>query len=258
MTWTTRQRCDFGSLKAIKQGEGAPLLLLHGVGLRAEAWNKQIDALANGCTVIAPDMPGHGETPLQGTTAQISAYTDRVVDALSGPVLVAGHSMGALIALDLAVRYPASVIGVAALNAVFKRKPDAKKAVEFRAANLLVDRQQDPEPTLSRWFDDLNCDEAIACRNWLTTVDPNSYKQAYSIFAKEDGPSKHGLSKLQMPALFMTGSREPNSTPAMSAAMAALAPKGQAVVVADAKHMMPMTHSRVVNTNLLQFFKECS
>ena len=44
----------------LETGEGEPLLLIHGVGLNAEAWGPQIDALSDTHRVIALDMPGHG------------------------------------------------------------------------------------------------------------------------------------------------------------------------------------------------------
>ncbi|MDO7733251.1 MAG: alpha/beta hydrolase, partial [Paracoccaceae bacterium] len=46
---------------------------------------------------------------------------------------------------------------------------------------------------------------------------------------------------------FMTGALDPNSTPAMSEAMAKATPTGQSLVLAGAAHMMPMTHSDAVN-----------
>lgn len=54
MIWKTRPRSDFGTLKAVVQGSGPAVLLLHGVGLRAEAWGAQIEDLAQDYTVIAP------------------------------------------------------------------------------------------------------------------------------------------------------------------------------------------------------------
>ncbi|MEC7963535.1 MAG: alpha/beta fold hydrolase, partial [Pseudomonadota bacterium] len=82
MTWKTQPRSDFGPLQAITvpasngsssqqngSAEKGPLaILLHGVGLRAEAWAAQIPVLSDlGFDVLAPDMPGHGQsafTPL--------------------------------------------------------------------------------------------------------------------------------------------------------------------------------------------------
>ena len=46
MIWTTRPRSRAGPITMISQGKGPPVLLIHGVGLRAEAWAGQIDVLA--------------------------------------------------------------------------------------------------------------------------------------------------------------------------------------------------------------------
>lgn len=68
MTSTILPRSNIGSLAAITAGEGPLVLLIHGVGLRAEAWGAQIDALSATCRVIAVDMPGHGgSAPLPAT-----------------------------------------------------------------------------------------------------------------------------------------------------------------------------------------------
>jgi len=257
MSWTTRPRSELGRLAAIHEGEGSPLVLLHGVGLRAEVWNAQIDALAGRFAVVAPDLPGHGESARLADPATLAAYTDCIAEALSAPAFVAGHSMGAMIALDLAIRYPERVRAVAALNAVYRRIAEAAEAVQQRAASLDEVVIADPSGTLARWFGKTPSPEATACRDWLTGVDPAGYKVAYRVFAQEDGPPDEGLARLGCPALFLTGAEEPSSTPAMSEAMAALAPEGRASVVAGAAHMMPMTHPAEVNGALIELFAAC-
>ena len=258
MTWTIRPRSEIGPLFAITAGQGPRVLLLHGVGLRAEAWNKQIDALvAGGFGVTAPDMPGHGATPARPDLSTLEGYADQVAACLDAPVVVIGHSMGAMIALDLGSRYPERVQGVVALNAVFRRSAAAKAAVMAHVAAL--DGQSLPDPTgpITRWFGDTPSAERSACDRWLRAVDPAGYKAAYSVFATEDGPPVEALEKLRIPALFVTGSLEVNSTPQMSRDMAALAPQGRATVIAGAAHMMPMTHSDAVNKILTEFMQEC-
>lgn len=258
MTWTTRPRSEFGPLAAIRAGAGPRLVLLHGVGLRAEAWNAQMDALSPRFEVIAPDLPGHGSSARIEGQASLGAYVDRVAGALAGPFLIVGHSMGAMIALELAALYPDMVRGVAALNAIFRRTPAAAGAVQRRAAALDGMRAPDPSATLARWFGAAPSAEAAACREWLSAVDPAGYKAAYTVFANEDGPSDAGLAGLAAPALFLTGSEEPNSTPAMSAAMAARAPGGRSIIIDGAAHMAPMTHPEPVNAALIAFSEECS
>jgi pimeloyl-ACP methyl ester carboxylesterase len=256
-TWKNQPRSAFGALPAIRQGSGTGVLLLHGVGLRAEAWNAQIEAFAKQFAVIAPDMPGHGESAALSGLPTLAAYTDGIAAGLNEPVFVAGHSMGAMIALDLAIRYPERVRAVAALNAIYRRIPQARRAIQQRAASLDGVSISDPSATLVRWFGDARSAQAEACRDWLTNVNPAGYKVAYTVFAREDGPADEGLANLQCPALFMTGAQEPNSTPAMSEAMAELTPNGRAIIVAGAAHMMPMTNAAEVNAALIDFFTEC-
>ncbi len=64
MTWTTRPRSDHATLSAITAGQGATVVFIHGVGLRAEAWGAQLDALSPHYRVVAVDMPGHGGSAL--------------------------------------------------------------------------------------------------------------------------------------------------------------------------------------------------
>ena len=256
MIWTTRQRSDRSGLAAIVAGEGAQIVLLHGVGLRAEAWNRQIDAFSERYHVTALDMPGHGDSAVRPNLTRVSDYADAVLGAFDGPALIVGHSMGAMIALDLAARAPERVRGVVALNAIFERSAAAADAVQARAAELDGVTVADPKGALDRWFGADETAECAACRDWLGSVTPLGYKAAYTAFAHDPGPRRDALSALECPALFMTGALEPNSTPAMSEAMAALTPTGRAIIVPDAAHMMPMTHPEVVNAALLDFAAE--
>ncbi|WP_170569843.1 alpha/beta fold hydrolase [Ruegeria atlantica] len=257
MTWTTRRRSEFGGLTAIEASTGPLVVLLHGVGLRAEAWGGQIDALASGgYRVVCPDMNGHGEASFFLPDG-LESYTAPVTACLQEPAILVGHSMGALIALCIAASGNPNVKGVAALNGIFKRPETARQAVLARAHALDEQRANDPAVTLQRWFADQTSAERDACALWLQEVDPRAYKAAYTVFAESDGPTEEQLAAIKCPALFLTGADEPNSTPQMSRDMAKLTPKGRAEVIVGAAHMMPMTHADEVNDTLLRFLREC-
>lgn len=258
MMWTTQQRSKIGGLAAITRGTGPNVLLLHGVGLRAEAWSAQFDLLGR---IIAPDMPGHGESAWHGNDLLLEDFVLAalaVLEDLDGTTVVVGHSMGAMLAVELASRAAGMVSAVAALNAVFERSPAAREAVEQRSAELDGKTIPDQTPTLGRWFGSEVSEERDACARWLKDVNPAAYKSAYTAFATSSNPNRGSLARLQCPALFMTGAKEPNSTPAMSKAMAAVAPHGRAIVVEGAAHMMPMTHPREVNAALSALVEEVS
>lgn len=258
MIWTTRPRSEGpAALHFWSEGQGPALVLIHGVGLRAEAWGAMMPLLSPHFTVYAVDMPGHGASPLRGA-ATLPDYTDRFADfirGLDGPVAVAGHSMGAMIALAMTHAHPDAVQSVGALNAVFERTPEATQAVRARAAALKNHGLSDPTLTLQRWFGASPTgprqDAAAACRDWLNSADPEGYAQAYTVFAHHDGPSRPALAQMQTPALFLTGSDDPNSTPAMAQAMAKLAPFGRTHITQGAAHMAPMTHPQDIANALI-------
>lgn len=256
MTWTTRPRSDFDGLAAIDAGKGPLVVLLHGVGLRAEAWGGQIEPLvAAGYRVVCPDMSGHGETAFTNPDG-LDGYVAPIAALVNEPAVLVGHSMGALIAMQIAASGNSNVKGTAVLNAIFQRPASARQAVLERARALDERVTNDPSITLQRWFAKDASEERDACERWLQEVDPQAYKAAYTVFAESDGPTEAELSRIDCPALFMTGSDEPNSTPEMSRNMAGITPQGRAEIVAGAAHMMPMTHATEVNTLLLRFLSE--
>lgn len=244
---------DGGTVRAVEAGTGAPLLLIHGVGMRAEAWAPQIAALSDDCRVIAADMPGHGgSAPLPGQPRlpDYVAWAARVIEALGpGPVSVAGHSMGALIAGGLAVERPDLIRRVALLNGVHRRSPEARAAVLARAQAIAAGRAGIEDP-LSRWFGP--GDEAVRDRvaGWLREVSPAGYAAAYRAFAEGDGTYADRLGDIRCPLLALTGEGDVNSTPAMTAAMAAMAPLGRAVVVEGHRHMVNLTAPERVTAEL--------
>lgn len=102
-----------------EMGQGPLLLLLHGTGAATHSWRDLMPLLAEHFTVVAPDLPGHGFTtgrPRAGLTlpAMASALAEMLRSISAEPALVAGHSAGAAVALqmvlDRAVRSP--VIGL--------------------------------------------------------------------------------------------------------------------------------------------------
>lgn len=243
-------------------GKGPAILLVHGVGLRAEAWNRMLPLILKDFSVTVIDLPGHGDSKCFDTKnphlADYSTQLAKVLEQHDQPPLVIGHSMGALLALDLAVRYPDRVSGIVPLNCVFQRSPEASLAVRKRAAALSASRVTDHEPTLERWFgsnprDDMHS-AAEECRLLLTQVDPKGYRDAYNVFSHEDGPAIRELRSLTCPALFVTGSLEPNSTPQMSRDLAGHVRQGTCTIVKGARHMMPMTHAEETGKLIRDFY----
>jgi pimeloyl-ACP methyl ester carboxylesterase len=83
------------------------VLLLHAGIADSRMWASQLEGLtAAGHNVLAPDLPGFGETPLDPGTVD---YVTHAADRLDGSTAVVGCSFGGRIALELALAQPVLV-----------------------------------------------------------------------------------------------------------------------------------------------------
>jgi pimeloyl-ACP methyl ester carboxylesterase len=93
----------------VDEGSGRPLILLHGIGMSHAAWKPVLSLLAQQRRVIAFDVAGFGHTPaLPAGTLPNQANLVAALSAslrelgISGPVDIAGNSMGGMLALEAA------------------------------------------------------------------------------------------------------------------------------------------------------------
>lgn len=106
------------SLNVLTTGTGSPVLLLHGFTGTARSWSRQIGPWSREHRVIAPDLLGHGGS--QAPTDPADYALERQADALAellelleaSPAAVVGYSMGARLALVLALSHPRAVDGL--------------------------------------------------------------------------------------------------------------------------------------------------
>ena len=250
-----RSRTPSGAAYLDRGAGEETLVLIHGVGMRIEAWAPQIDALADRCRVVAVDLPGHGFSSHLGKPAVLEnfvAWFEGFLEELqAGPVNVAGHSMGALIATGIAATAPDKVRRVALLNGVHRRSPEARQAVEARADEI-VSGVFDRKAPLDRWFSATEQDSNAyrLVRDLLQAVDPEGYATAYRAFATGDTVYSGCWPHVACPALFLTGDGDRNSTPEMAYEMASAAQRGRAVVIAGHRHMVNLTAPEEVNEAL--------
>jgi pimeloyl-ACP methyl ester carboxylesterase len=112
------------SLQVVTEGEGPPVLLLHGFPEFHESWRYQLTALAQaGFQAIAPDLRGYG---LSDKPEGVDAYrVDRLERDLDGliqalgheRVVLVGHDWGGALAWGFAARFPHRVSKLVICNA---------------------------------------------------------------------------------------------------------------------------------------------
>ncbi len=248
-----------------RAGTGRPIIFIHGVGMASAVWAPQIEAFAATNTAVAYDMLGHGGSALPPEQPGLNDYGDQLrslMDALNlDRAVVVGHSMGALVALEFALNHPDRTLGVAALNAVYRRTPAQREAVLERARRIEAEGRAAPSTAPSP------AGSATRCRRrwprWRARPAPSWNRPIRSATPAPTACSPARISAhagrlngLAVPALFLTGEEDPNSSPGMSRAMAAAVPRGRAEILPGERHMMSLTAPALVNARLRAFVEE--
>jgi pimeloyl-ACP methyl ester carboxylesterase len=102
------------------------LVFVHGAEHDHSVWILQSRYLAHhGCGVLAVDLPGHGrsEGPALDSVEAIAEWVVALLDAAGvAEATVVGHSMGSLVALDAAGRFPDRIAGIVMVGSAFPMK----------------------------------------------------------------------------------------------------------------------------------------
>ncbi|MBJ7330283.1 MAG: alpha/beta fold hydrolase [Solirubrobacteraceae bacterium] len=94
-------------------GDGPAILLLHGITSSSRSWASVIEPLADQATVIAPDLPGHGQSDKPKGDYSLGSYASALRDLLAvidvPRVTVVGHSLGGGVAMQFVYQFPERV-----------------------------------------------------------------------------------------------------------------------------------------------------
>jgi len=126
-----------------RQGEGPPVLLVHGLPGSGRDFRYLAPVLARAATVYRVDMPGFGQTPASTSTGPTVAdrvdHLQRMLDALAlDRLLVVGHSMGAVLACALTVRESHRVAALGLISSPGLRPHRAYLRFNPRRLSLLL------------------------------------------------------------------------------------------------------------------------
>lgn len=139
-----------------QHGHGPDVMLVHGWGLHGGVWADVAHELSAHCRVTIPDLPGHGrarEILPRAFTPEV--FAEEVQRVLSGPATWVGWSLGALVALSAALRFPQSVTKIVLVGATpkFTRSAEWPYATKPEVLDQFAhDLEHDYLTTLTRFL----------------------------------------------------------------------------------------------------------
>ncbi|MGG3560703.1 alpha/beta hydrolase [Neobacillus rhizosphaerae] len=209
------QKLDGSSISYVDKGEGMPVVLLHGFCGSSRYWEEVIPELSRNYRVIAPNLPGHGESEPLSNGATIEAMVDRIkelIDVLDlEKVTMFGHSLGGYITLAFAEKYSDQLYGFSLVHST--AYPDSDEAKKGRQVNIEKVQQQGVRPLIDglvpKLFSPEHTDE-----KYVETAKEIGYGTTqegtiHALQAMKDRPDRNQiLEKTELPVLLLAGEQD--------------------------------------------------
>ena len=225
------------------EGNGPPLVLVHGIGAARDAWRFITPHLTEHFTIITYDLRGHGESPLphdefglDALVVDLEALRARLdIDAWH----VAGHSLGGMIGPAYARAYPDRVLSLGLFSTAAGRTEEDSAKV-WGVVHAMEDKGiENVLATLTdRWFTDgfiaANPDLVERRLQQVISTDPDVFMNVFRIYAGTE--MMPWLHEVTHPSLIITGEFDGGCNPRLNKLIDAALPNSELVILKDLKH----------------------
>jgi pimeloyl-ACP methyl ester carboxylesterase len=245
-----------------RSGSGAPVLLIQGVGAVGRAWTPQVTGLSQDFSLITPDNRGIGKTPPGSDKLTIESMAQDAIDIMDSLNIerfhVVGHSMGGIIAQQVALTVPHRIKSLSLLCTFYKGSQAARLSWDILIAGMRT--RIGSRAMRRKAFIELIMPQAV-----LRTADiPKLNAQLEDLFerdladqppivmkqlratAKYDASARLGTLR-SIATLIVSGAEDRIALPEFGQQLHDAIPGSRLVVLPDAGHAVPIHSPEVVN-----------
>jgi 2-hydroxy-6-oxonona-2,4-dienedioate hydrolase len=202
-----------------------PIVMIHGLVVSGAYFRPVAMYLDNDLSLYIPDLPGFGHSETDGSIWTLDQHADglaawMIAHGLSDAVMI-GNSLGCQLLTLLAVRYPELVHSLILIAPTVDPDESSVPQIAWRA---ILDIPRENPSIWSIWIPDfLRAGPMRAIRSLNSGLrDPQTYR----------------LDDIRQPVLVIGGERDPIISPEWVHEMAALIPRGEAMILPGASHAM--------------------
>ena len=263
---TAKQTID---LYTRDEGEGNPLVLLHGFTGSGESMSQIAESLP--VRVLSPDLVGHGLSPAPEALEyyRIEAMVEQirriVKSRVGGPVFICGYSMGARLALSYASRYQADVKGLILIGGTpgIEDRYEAEERARHDAQLAARIESEGVAEFVSYWEAlpmfvsqlQLSSDLRLVIRRIRLSQRPHGIANALRMASTGImNPIWKTLPELQIPTLLITGEYDVKFTK-IAKRMDHILPYGKHVIVSEAGHAAHTEDPQMVTGLIKEFLR---
>lgn len=240
---------------------GAPaLLLLNSLGTSLEMWDDQFEALSERFELIRFDARGHGKST-------IGTHKEATIDLLAIDALnvleacgvarahLCGLSLGGMIAMHLAAKWPDRVLKAALCNTTPHMPP--RETWETRSQTALTQGMSAlVEGTMGRWFTpqfhQAHPEKVDKIRKMFLETSPQGFAACCAAIREMD--QRESIKNISAKTLVIGGTKDAGTTPAMAEFMANAIPEAKLVLLAAA-HLSNIESADDFNAALIEFLQ---
>ncbi len=241
------------------EGEGEPILFLHGLGSSGTAWEFQRQAFAPRYRLVMPDIRGHGRSgkpPGPYSMTLLAADIIGLLDALAIPAAhVVGLSLGGMIGFQLAVGHPQRVRSLVAINSgpeVVPRTFKERWAIwQRRLLVNLFSMERIAETIGTRLFPEPHQDDLrqMAIEGFAAN-DKAAYKAATGAIL--GWSVRQRLGEIRCPVLLIASDMDYTPVAAKERYLAEI-PGARLVIIENSRHAVPLDQPGALNAAVGDF-----
>ncbi|AUG55685.1 alpha/beta fold hydrolase [Thalassospira marina] len=245
------------------EGSGSiPLVCIHGVGSRLEAWENVVSQLKDDFVILTFDLRGHGRSSRVRGRYEIDDFVNETLaladKAGFAQFHLAGFSLGGMIAQRLALTHQDRLRKLILLSTVAGRTPEERERVLERLDALRNGKPaQHHDASLSRWlteaFQQANPELIERLRKFDSENDQDCYAAAYRVLAETDFGGF--LDQIRKPTLIVTGQDDQGSNPRMAEYMHARIPGSRLEILPGLRHSILIEAPALVASLMRDFLQ---